>query len=145
MKASSYMRTTLQHRNPRRLGGDDAGPPQRIGVAAVPAPIEGRWLDEIAVASPFTPGEGEAEEWYGVYREGRKVGAAHHRRSRRPEGFHLEDQAVLKLTMMGAPRLVRTHLAAETDARAQEDLQAGLEVEETLRALNEQRRLVLPR
>ncbi|MEA2624202.1 MAG: hypothetical protein QOD06_247 [Candidatus Binatota bacterium] len=90
---------------------------QRVGVAAVPAPIEGRWLDEIAVSSPFTPGEGEAEEWYGVYREDRKVGAAHHRRARRPEGFHIEDQAVLKLTMMGAPRLVRTHLAAETDAR----------------------------
>lgn len=36
-------------------------------------------------------------------------------------------------------------VAAETDARGQEDLQEGLEVEETLRALSGQSRLVLPR
>lgn len=40
----------------------------------------------------------------------------------------------------------RTSLAtAETDARGQEDLQAGLEIEETLRALSGQNRFVLPR
>lgn len=36
-------------------------------------------------------------------------------------------------------------VAAESDARGQEDLQEGLEVEEKLRALSSQRRLVLPR
>jgi hypothetical protein len=36
-------------------------------------------------------------------------------------------------------------VAAETDARGQEDLQEGLEVEENLRALSGQNRLVLPR
>ena len=36
-------------------------------------------------------------------------------------------------------------VAAESDARGQEDLQEGLEVEERLRALSSQNRLVLPR
>jgi hypothetical protein len=36
-------------------------------------------------------------------------------------------------------------VAAESEARGQEDLQEGLEVEEKLRALSSQRRLVLPR
>ena len=36
-------------------------------------------------------------------------------------------------------------VAAETDARGQEDLQEGLEVEENLRALSSQNRFVLPR
>jgi hypothetical protein len=57
------------------------------------------------------------EEWYGIYRDKDKVGYASHRREPSDSGFRVHDRAFMKVALMGAPRLVRTELHAETDRR----------------------------
>ncbi|MGH7805986.1 MAG: hypothetical protein ACREQJ_16680, partial [Candidatus Binatia bacterium] len=57
------------------------------------------------------------EEWFGIYRGTEKVGYASHRREPTATGFRVYDRALMKLAVMGAARIVRTEVEAETDRR----------------------------
>jgi hypothetical protein len=56
-----------------------------------------------------------AEDWQGIYSGGKKVGYAHRVRRPTEDGFAVEHDTLMKLVMMGEPRVVRTHVTAETD------------------------------
>src|SRR5215475_4373249 len=67
------------------------------------------------LASPRALLAETSEQWHGIYGEGRKIGYS--RRVRKPtdDGFTVESDAQIELSMMGAAQLVRTSLKAETD------------------------------
>jgi transglutaminase superfamily protein len=58
---------------------------------------------------------GERDEWFGVLRDGRRVGHAHRVTSTTTEGQKFSEESVLALAMLGTPQTVRTSLVAETD------------------------------
>ncbi|MGH7857577.1 MAG: hypothetical protein ACREQY_09615, partial [Candidatus Binatia bacterium] len=60
-----------------------------------------------------------AEVWQGIYGEGKKIGYAVRRRSVTDTGFLIENRAVLRVVMMGAPTVVQTDVAVRTDRRLQ--------------------------
>ncbi len=55
------------------------------------------------------------DEWFGVYREERKIGWAHRTTTRGEEGLVFRDDADFRLAMLGIEQHVRTSLVAETD------------------------------
>ena len=72
-----------------------------------------------AVREPPTPSRplsAEAsEQWHGIYGEGKKIGYSHRVRKPTEDGFSVESNAQMQLSMMGTAQLVRTSLEAETD------------------------------
>ncbi len=67
------------------------------------------------LASPRALPAEANEQWHGIYGEGKKIGYS--RRVRKPteDGFTVESDAQIELSMMGTMQLVRTSLLAETD------------------------------
>jgi Transglutaminase-like superfamily len=67
------------------------------------------------LASPRALPAEANEQWHGIYSEGKKIGYS--RRVRKPteDGFTVESDAQIELSMMGTMQLVRTSLRAETD------------------------------
>ena len=57
----------------------------------------------------------ERDEWFGVYRDGQKLGHAHRVTARTATGYAFYEDSVLALAMLGVPQTLRTSLAAETD------------------------------
>lgn len=66
------------------------------------------------------PPAGEAatarDEWFGVYRDGQKIGHGHRVTARTPHGFRIEDDTHLVLAMLGSAQSVHTTLVTDTDA-----------------------------
>ena len=56
-----------------------------------------------------------SEAWQGIYRNGQNIGYAVRRRLVTGEGFRIEYQALLRLEMMGASRVVKTRVTSLTD------------------------------
>ena len=56
-----------------------------------------------------------SEAWQGIYRNGQNIGYAVRRRLVTDEGFRIEYQALLRLEMMGASRVVKTRVTSLTD------------------------------
>ena len=71
-------------------------------------------LDEHQRLAPMAGEGGARDEWFGVYREERKVGWVHRTLSRRPEGWIVRDDSELHLAMLGTAQRLRTSLIAET-------------------------------
>ncbi|MGH7896575.1 MAG: hypothetical protein ACREQQ_01390, partial [Candidatus Binatia bacterium] len=65
---------------------------------------------EATVREPL-PAE-RRELWQGIYREGVKVGYSHRLRTPTEDGFRVETETVVHLTMMGTSQTVRTRLNA---------------------------------
>ena len=57
----------------------------------------------------------EHEEWFGVYRDGRKVGHAHRITARTPGGYAFDEDSAFSMAMLGVPQSLRTSLHTETD------------------------------
>lgn len=57
-----------------------------------------------------------SEEWQGIYSGEKKIGYAVSRRRPTADGVAFENDAVVRLTMMGEPSVVRTHVTADTDS-----------------------------
>ncbi len=56
----------------------------------------------------------DREEWMGIYAQGQKIGHANTRISRSGAGWVLEEGALLRLSLLGIPREVRSHILVET-------------------------------
>src|SRR5438876_12247313 len=59
----------------------------------------------------------ERDEWFGVERDGKRVGRAHRVSARTASGLRFTEDLLVSLVMLGAPQTVRTSLDAETDDR----------------------------
>ncbi|HJQ83337.1 MAG TPA: transglutaminase-like domain-containing protein [Candidatus Binatia bacterium] len=59
----------------------------------------------------------ERDEWFGVERDGKRVGRAHRVTARTADGLRFTEDLLVSLVMLGTPQTVRTSLEAETDAR----------------------------
>lgn len=57
----------------------------------------------------------EHDEWFGVYRDGQKIGYAHRVTSRTDLGYAFRDESTVWLAMLGVPQTIETSLEAETD------------------------------
>src|SRR5437870_10952328 len=57
----------------------------------------------------------ERDEWFGVERDGKRVGRAHRASARTASGLRFTEDLLVSLVMLGAPQTVRTSLDAETD------------------------------
>ncbi len=57
----------------------------------------------------------ERDEWFGVHRDGKRVGRAHRVSARTPTGLRFSEDLLVSLVMLGTPQTVRTSLEAETD------------------------------
>ena len=92
--------------------------------------IVASWLGLLAVlvrkqtpppALPTTPlpatGITARDEWFGVYKDGRKIGHAHREVAEQSGGWHFTETSVVKLAMLGVPQTLRSELRAETDER----------------------------
>jgi transglutaminase superfamily protein len=66
---------------------------------------------------PAAAGAPERDEWFGVERDGRRVGRAHRETARTATGFRFHEDMLVSLVMLGAPQTVRTSLETETDER----------------------------
>src|SRR5438128_5344167 len=66
------------------------------------------------LAAGTTP---ERDEWFGVERDGKRVGRAHRARARTATGLRFTEDLLVSLIMLGVPQTVRTSLDAETDDR----------------------------
>ena len=56
-----------------------------------------------------------AEQWYGVYARGQKVGYSHRTRTPIAEGFNVASDTWTRLSVLGTTQLVTTRLVADTD------------------------------
>lgn len=56
----------------------------------------------------------EREEWMGIYAQGQKIGHARTRLSRAEGGWVLEERVLLRLSLLGIPREVRSTATVET-------------------------------
>lgn len=56
-----------------------------------------------------------SEQWHGIYGNGAKIGYAHRLRTPRDDGFVIQSDSQMLLSMMGTVQAVRTHLDADTD------------------------------
>jgi transglutaminase-like putative cysteine protease len=93
--------------------------------------IVASWLGLLAVlvrkqtpppAAPATPlpatGITARDEWFGVYKDGRKIGHAHREVAPRDDGgWRFTETSVVTLAMLGTPQTLRSELLAETDER----------------------------
>jgi Transglutaminase-like superfamily len=59
----------------------------------------------------------ERDEWFGVRRDGMRVGRAHRVTTRTASGQRFTEDLLVSLVMLGEPQIVRTSLDAETDER----------------------------
>src|SRR5436309_11213098 len=66
------------------------------------------------LAAGTTP---ERDEWFGVERDGKRVGRAHRASARTATGLRFTEDLLVSLVMLGVPQTVRTSLDAETDDR----------------------------
>lgn len=73
-----------------------------------------RSLDVLPAPSSPLPREA-SEEWQGIYSGEKKIGYAVTRRAPTAAGFTIENDALVRLTMLGEPRVIRTHVTADTD------------------------------
>jgi len=55
------------------------------------------------------------DEWFGVYKDGRKIGHAHRVVARRDGGYAFTEESVVTLAMLGTPQKLESVLQAETD------------------------------
>src|SRR3989442_1538119 len=69
---------------------------------------------EAPLAAGTTP---ERDEWFGVERDGKRVGRAHRASARTATGLRFTEDLLVSLIMLGVPQTVRTSLDAETDDR----------------------------
>ncbi|HSD11398.1 MAG TPA: transglutaminase-like domain-containing protein [Candidatus Binatia bacterium] len=76
--------------------------------------VRSRTVREPLTPSRPLPHEG-SEQWQGIYGEGKKIGYSHRVRKPTADGFSVESNAQMQLSMMGTAQLVRTSLEAETD------------------------------
>jgi len=60
-----------------------------------------------------------SERWHGIYGEGKKIGYSHRVRTPTADGFTVDADTRMHLSMMGVPQLVRTVLHADTDRALQ--------------------------
>src|SRR5262245_8434295 len=58
----------------------------------------------------------QADEWFGVYQAGRKIGHTHRTVTRTSDGWRYADESRFALALMGAPQPLVTSLVADTDA-----------------------------
>jgi hypothetical protein len=69
--------------------------------------------------APSTPlpltGVTARDEWFGVYKDGRKIGHAHRVVATRSGGYAFSEDSVVALAMLGVPQTLRSALRAETD------------------------------
>ncbi len=92
--------------------------------------IVASWLGLLAVlvrkqvppdALPATPlpagGIAARDEWFGIYKDGRKIGHAHRVVADTTNGWVFTESSVVALAMLGTPQTLRSELHAETDAR----------------------------
>ena len=56
------------------------------------------------------------DEWFGLYKDGRKIGHAHRVVARGPEGYTFTESSVVTLAMLGTHQKLESSLRAETDA-----------------------------
>jgi hypothetical protein len=67
---------------------------------------------------PSTPlplaGVTARDEWFGVYKDGRKIGHAHRMVATIEGGYAFSEDSVVSLAMLGTPQLLRSTLSAET-------------------------------
>src|SRR2546428_4938547 len=63
------------------------------------------------LAAGTTP---ERDEWFGVERDGKRVGRAHRASARTATGLPFTEDLLVSLVMLGVPQTVRTSLDAET-------------------------------
>ncbi len=66
------------------------------------------------LAAGTTP---ERDEWFGIERDGKRVGRAHRASARTATGLRFTEDLLVSLIMLGVPQTVRTSLDAETDDR----------------------------
>lgn len=57
----------------------------------------------------------ERDEWFGVYRAGRKIGHAHRVVARHDGGYTFAEDSVIALAMLGVPQTLTSNLRADTD------------------------------
>jgi hypothetical protein len=67
-------------------------------------------------ASVAASGQGDRDDWMGLYMQGRKIGYTHHRLQKTPLGFEFSERSVLKIAVMGAAQTVRTASRGEMGA-----------------------------
>ena len=60
---------------------------------------------------------GARDEWFGVYKDDRKIGHAHRVVTPREDGYTFSEESTVKLAMLGTAQTLRSSLFAETDAR----------------------------
>src|SRR6266581_1717075 len=71
-----------------------------------------------APQAPFAAGTTpERDEWFGVERDGKRVGRAHRASAHTATGLRFTEDLLVSLVMLGVPQTVRTSLDAETDDR----------------------------
>jgi len=70
---------------------------------------------------PATPlpdtGIAARDEWFGVYKDGHKIGHAHRVVAETTRGWVFTETSLVALAMLGTPQTLRSELRAETDAR----------------------------
>jgi hypothetical protein len=59
----------------------------------------------------------DRDEWFGVYKDGTKIGHAHRVVARRSGGYTFYEDSVVALAMLGTPQTLRSALRAETDGQ----------------------------
>ena len=69
------------------------------------------------VLPPSAGAATERDEWFGVERDGSRVGRSHRVTTRSASGQRVTEDLLVSLTMLGVPQMVRTSLEAETDER----------------------------
>ena len=73
--------------------------------------------EEPAPSTPLPTGEIAArDEWFGVYRAGRKIGHAHRTVAHTADGYTFREDSVVALAMLGVPQTLESALRADTDA-----------------------------
>jgi len=73
---------------------------------------------ELAASTPLpTTAIVARDEWFGVYKDDRKIGHAHRVVTPREGGYAFSEESTVKLAMLGTVQTLRSSLSAETDAR----------------------------
>jgi transglutaminase-like putative cysteine protease len=78
--------------------------------------VHSRGLREPVAPPRALPAEA-SEQWHGIYGGGKKIGYSRRVRKPTPDGFTVESDSQIELSMMGVAQLVRTSLHAETDRK----------------------------
>lgn len=73
---------------------------------------------ELAASAPLpTVAIGARDEWFGVYKDDRKIGHAHRVVTPREGGYAFSEDSTVTLGMLGTVQTLRSSLSAETDAQ----------------------------